>query len=296
MKVFNYLKSLLSKPISFTSNPVVSKGHFKEYFDENWVQIKEMEMAIYYQEGFRDNSGKITGDLKTYYRDGTLKELKPHVNGKPEGVTVSYYENGILESQVEWLSGYPVGKGCYWYSNGQLQKETEWAAPRVKGVLINYWDVYGSQTVTDGNGEVIVYKDKEETQLLYKELYKNGLLIKGVRYEEDGQKNVYESTFDSGEIMPEFPGGIAEFGKFISTNIIYPDQARANHISGKVFVGFVVGADGFVSDITITKGLGYGCDEEVIRMLKLMPRWLPGIQSGRAVPVKYSLPITFSLK
>ncbi|MDJ1466654.1 energy transducer TonB [Xanthocytophaga flava] len=296
MRLFNYLKSLLSKPVSFTDKQVVSKGHFKEYFDEIWIQIKDMEMAIYYQEGFRDNSGKITGDLKTYYRDGTLKELKPHVNGKPEGVTISYYQNGILESRVEWLSGYPVGKGCYWYSNGQLQKETEWAAPRVKEVLINYWDVNGNQTVTDGNGEIIVYKDKEETKLLYKELYKDGLLVKGVRYDNDGQKNVYERKFDVGEIMPEFPGGIAEFGKFISTTIIYPDQARAHHITGKVFVEFVVGADRFISDITITKGLGYGCDEEVIRMLKLMPRWLPGIQSERAVPVKYSLPVTFSLK
>lgn len=136
---------------------------------------------------------------------------------------------------------------------------------------------------------------KEETQLLCKELYKEGLLIKGVRY-EGGQRHVYTREYISEELMPEFPGGMTALAQFIRSTIIYPPQARQHHISGKVFAQFVVGADGVVKDININKGLSYGCNEEVIRILKLMPRWLPGIQFRRAVPVRYSLPISFYLE
>ncbi|MCU0353000.1 MAG: energy transducer TonB [Cytophagales bacterium] len=111
---------------------------------------------------------------------------------------------------------------------------------------------------------------------------------------DEGKKE--EEPFVAVEQMPEFPGGIGELSKYLSKNIRYPAQARNQNISGKVFVSFVVGSDGTIKDVTVAKGIGYGCDEEAKRVVGTMPKWKPGRQSGRNVPVRYSLPINFTLQ
>ncbi len=98
------------------------------------------------------------------------------------------------------------------------------------------------------------------------------------------------------ETMPSFPGGDLEFYKFISKNLKYPAHARRIGIQGKVFAYFVVDKDGSLSDISIAKGIGAGCDEEVMRILSISPKWNPGKQRGRPVRVRMILPITFKLE
>jgi len=97
------------------------------------------------------------------------------------------------------------------------------------------------------------------------------------------------------EEMPEYPGGEQELMIFLANNIQYPDAAREDSIQGTVYAEFVIGSDGRVGDIRILRGLGYGCDEEVIRVLEMMPRWKPGMQTGVPVPVYYNLPVVFKL-
>lgn len=98
------------------------------------------------------------------------------------------------------------------------------------------------------------------------------------------------------EQMPEFAGGIEEMYKFLQKNIQYPPLARENGIQGKVVLSFVVGADGKISSIEqVGKKLGWGLDEEAIRVVKAMPPWTPGKQNGKPVFVKYTLPIKFQL-
>ncbi len=97
------------------------------------------------------------------------------------------------------------------------------------------------------------------------------------------------------EIMPEFPGGIAALHAYLSENIEYPRMAREAGISGIVYLSFVVGTDGKLSDISVLRGVGGGCTEEAIRVVKAMPAWKPGIQRSKAVKVKMTLPISFKL-
>lgn len=104
-----------------------------------------------------------------------------------------------------------------------------------------------------------------------------------------------ETEFLSVEVMPEYAGGNAALAKFLQKNLRYPRNASDAGIGGKVYVQFVVGKDGNISNIDILKGLGFGCDEEAQRVIKLMPRWNPGKQSGRNVTVKFTLPIVFQL-
>jgi periplasmic protein TonB len=98
------------------------------------------------------------------------------------------------------------------------------------------------------------------------------------------------------EQMPEYAGGTAALSKFLQKNLRYPCPASNAGVSGKVYVQFVVGQDGAISKVDILKGLGFGCDEEAERVIKLMPRWSAGKQSGRAVAVKFTLPISFQLE
>jgi TonB family protein len=98
------------------------------------------------------------------------------------------------------------------------------------------------------------------------------------------------------EQNPEFPGGLSELGRYLGRNIRYPAPARRANVEGKVFVLFVVSKDGDIRSPKITKGIGFGCDEEALRVVLGMPRWIPGKQNGKEVNVEYSLPIKFVLE
>jgi protein TonB len=98
------------------------------------------------------------------------------------------------------------------------------------------------------------------------------------------------------EQQPEFPGGTAALRAFLEKNLRYPAEAARAGVSGRVYLSFVVGANGQISDVTVTKGLGFGCDEEALRVVKTMPRWTPGRQSGRAVKARFNLPLVFALE
>ena len=98
------------------------------------------------------------------------------------------------------------------------------------------------------------------------------------------------------EQEPQFPGGPKALQEYLRQNVRYPEAAARKKVKGKVWVSFVIDTAGYVSNPTILKGLGYGCDEEAIRVVREMPRWQPGIRSGRVVPAKYNLPIAFTLE
>jgi periplasmic protein TonB len=107
---------------------------------------------------------------------------------------------------------------------------------------------------------------------------------------------VDDKIFLSVEQLPEFPDGIAQLYKFLSKNIHYPEEAVKANVGGKVFVKFVVEKDGSIGDIQISKGIGFGCDEEAVRVIRLMPKWNPGKQNGKAVRVYYHMPIVYKLQ
>lgn len=97
--------------------------------------------------------------------------------------------------------------------------------------------------------------------------------------------------------MPEFVGGTGKMFEFLDYNTAYPEPAKVNNIEGKVMITFVVRKTGEITDVTQTsKALGYGLDEEAIRVVKSMPKWNPGKENGKPVNIKFTIPIRFSLK
>ena len=98
------------------------------------------------------------------------------------------------------------------------------------------------------------------------------------------------------EQMPEFNGGEEAMNKFLDKNLEYPQMAKEQGIQGKVWIGFIVDKFGNVTNVEVLRGIGGGCDEEAQRVVKMMPRWKPGMQSGKPVTVKFRFPINFTLR
>jgi len=119
--------------------------------------------------------------------------------------------------------------------------------------------------------------------------------IQGDGDETTGESNTDE-VFTVVEQMPEFPGGEAAMNEFLDKNLQYPSMAKEQGIQGKVWIGFIVDKFGNVSNVEVLRGIGGGCDEEAARVVGIMPRWVPGKQSGRPVIVKFRFPINFTLR
>lgn len=98
------------------------------------------------------------------------------------------------------------------------------------------------------------------------------------------------------EQMPQFPGGEKELMAYLAKNIKYPTVAAENNIQGRVTLKFVVSKTGAVTDIQIIKGFDPSCDKEALRVVKAMPKWIPGKQNGQNVNVYYTLPVTYRLQ
>jgi protein TonB len=113
---------------------------------------------------------------------------------------------------------------------------------------------------------------------------------------EDEESAEETQIFMVVESMPSFPGGEPALYKYLGENIKYPQMAKESGIQGRVFVTFVVERDGTVTDVRVLRGIGGGCDEEAIRVVKNMPKWTPGKQRGKAVRVQYNLPVKFTLQ
>lgn len=115
-------------------------------------------------------------------------------------------------------------------------------------------------------------------------------------FEVPMEKVVETKVFTIVEEMPSFPGGDEALFQFLGKNIDYPQMAVDAGITGKVYVTFIVNKKGEIEDIKLLKGIGGGCDEEALRVIKSMPLWKPGLQRGKAVNVIFNIPIQFSLK
>ena len=163
-----------------------------------------------------------------------------------------------------------------------------------------------SVIVPKGGSESMVVSMKEEVQNL------DEMVIVGYASQEDGVIKVTsvkkeEETpapkadeeqviFQVVEEMPSFPGGMAECMKFLARNMKYPVEAQKAKIDGRVIVQFVVDRDGSITDTKVVRSVSPELDAEAIRVVGMMPKWNPGKQRGKAVAVKYTMPIMFHLQ
>lgn len=120
--------------------------------------------------------------------------------------------------------------------------------------------------------------------------------LKEEKVEEKPKEDLSRKVFDVVEKMPSYPGGNSALQRWLSSNITYPAAAAENGVEGRVIVAFVVETDGSVSDVRIARGVDPSLDREALSVVKRMPKWIPGMQNGSPVRVKFNVPVTFKLQ
>lgn len=120
------------------------------------------------------------------------------------------------------------------------------------------------------------------------------LFTVGMLAQDTQRKTVVQDSLRQKKInMPKFPGGQIGLINYLSQNVVYPKEAIKDSISGKVILRFIVGKNGEISNVEVTKPLFPACDNEAVRVVKAMPKWEPGSLDGKNIPVIYTLPLVF---
>jgi len=227
-----------------------------------------------------------------------------------QGNYVTYAKNGNKMSQRNFEDGEIMGEQVLYYPNGMLYHKIS-KEIRMTDTTIFYKecrDSTGKALTENGNGTWITYNEGlsrvEEKGKVLNGLKDSVWTVTGgtnvsyfITY-KDGKEiadSMTNKIFTSVEIVPEFAGGIEGFMNFIAQHVRYPVSAREGNIQGRVIISFVVEKNGSLSNVEVQRGIGGGCDEEAVRVIKLSPAWRPGLQNGRPVRVEYSVPISFTL-
>ena len=138
--------------------------------------------------------------------------------------------------------------------------------------------------------------DVEESTIQASDDTQAAVEVKYTPVEVEEEEVEEQQIFQVVEEMPEFPGGMGECMKFLGKNIKYPTISQENGVQGRVIVQFVVNRDGSIVDPVVVRGVDPYLDKEALRVIQMMPKWKPGKQRGKAVRVKYTVPVMFRLQ
>ncbi|MBR5082689.1 MAG: TonB family protein [Bacteroidales bacterium] len=207
-------------------------------------------------------------DFSTHTGHNAMRVRKPEeISKKAEqkAEETAYKECTTIQACEAYLKAYPKGK----YAKQVKTKKAELEKKEKK----------------QGKENIVINAEVEQNEVI--EEYVAPAIVE--------EKVVEEEIFQIVEEMPSFPGGESKMMEYIGKNIKYPQIARETGIQGRVFVSFVVEPDGSISNVKVLRGIGSGCDEEAVRVVKSMPKWKPGKQRGKAVRVSYQTAIYFRL-
>ena len=245
---------------------IVSINTFGQTLNSS-IKSKFKEAILYMRENSVDNTGKVLYNSAYSVIIHTLSKVSDSYY--PEFKNLTY---GEADNELQNID-----------KNPKL----------LKAYILTSFDLHDFKESTLKN---IFGLTNEEVQIVYKFIKSNKIEDKVAKTDTIVPKEASKEVeiFDRVEVMPSFPGGATELKKFLASNVKYPADAKENYIEGKVIAKFLVNSDGSISDIVILRGLGFGCDEETIRVIKLMPNWKPGSQKGKSTNVFCTIPVTFS--
>ncbi|WP_170061201.1 TonB family protein [Spirosoma aerolatum] len=269
---------------------------------------------------------KLNGSICTVDATGKLLSEANYKIGKLAGPQIAYHPNGAVAKKHDYGDDKQVILS--WYANGQIQQVQELVMGDVLETseidkVTAFWDSAGRQLVRNGTGwaqyyrSVKSYTNKNRETLLVEQGHYQDYLKQGTwtGIYADGSY-FYEENYDKGVLLtgkscvagqdttlyeledrhPIFSGGMPALKQFLDRNLSYPISAQKDRVSGQVVVSFVVCTDGTLCDYVVTQSIRADLDREALRVVKKMSgRWIPGIQRGKKVQVKYYLPINFNL-
>ena len=224
-------------------------------------------------------------------------------------------KSGLSPSETITLWNETLTKGNYKLVKKYTSKTSKKYIKSEFGSLKDLSVIYQKKSKTIGYKKRVIEKEKingEESVVAYLVQYGDGtkqkcidkLLLEKGKWKVAPQFTISsivarilneDEIFTIVEQMPEFRGGQAALMQYLVKHIKYPSRAKANGISGRVYVSFVIDKGGNVINAKILRGIGGGCDQESLRVVNNMPKWIPGKQRGKNVTVQYTLPIKFKL-
>lgn len=295
------------------------------FLKNNGTYVSLRDSADYIRVVREPDSASNLYNVFEFYLNGTKKMMGKSSKIDPpklEGSCIRYYKNGHKEELASYKGGVEVGSEYDFFPNGKPYRVKVY--PENGTIYYNLSDNFQITANYDSLGNVLVdngegyYKgysndftyineegpikagrrngawkgDFKNTKTTFTENYQDGALITGTATFWDGTTSAYTK---SRQEVPQFRGGVAGFGRFLSNNIVYPDYARSHNIQGIVLLSFVVEKDGKLTDIKVMESVNPVLDDEAVRVLKDSPRWTPGTMFGKPVRVFYSVPVNFAL-
>ena len=292
---------------SYVSGAFQATGNYKNDMKDGLWTYKDSDnlLKIYYKNGVRDgifsysgSAGKANLTFKNNRIVGEVNVSGEISFGLGGSVIVA---SGTLIGQCD-EEGYADG---IWIAdatsyNGQIYRVT---------YKNGYYMKSSIEDITTGDIKIeninIAYNVVEAAKKRFLEFLDRGTVPFDVNYEitkqgtPPAENETPESESDKilevAEVMPQFPGGQSELMAYLAKNIKYPATAQENGTQGRVIVEFVVKSDGSISDVQVARSVDPALDQEAIRLIESMPKWIPGRQNGQNVNVKYTLPILFKL-
>jgi antitoxin component YwqK of YwqJK toxin-antitoxin module len=284
----------------------------KIYLDSSWNETTSENYKYYriVKDYYSNNDLYV---IKDYYKSGVLQmegTSKTKDDASKEGEFVFYYENGNKKTVTNYVKSRPNGKNFEWYENGNKRLEGEYIENEKTFVgelkVFQFWNSKNVQTVIDGNGD---YEEVEENFFAsgkikdgfkdglwegydkkmgytFSENYANQKLISGVSVDSMKVLRNYKVV----ELKPVPKRGYEDFYKHVGKKFQVPNMPKG--VGGKIFLKFIVDKEGQIIDPQILKGIGYGADEEAIRVVASYKNFAPGEVRGIKVRCTFSLPIT----
>jgi len=313
---------------------ILVMGYMTFFVDEPWKFFKKSKETDKVEEVKKEKNSALLDETSSMndeeVRSSLVKFIEAYYYDEKRGYfdPPSYFAN-ITETFYNYHNlTYSRLKDLYWQRRQNMENLRRiWIVSTLKferegdRIVSTHWvkesyykpsihSQYSAQIqyefVIDANGKIVSLRDVDvrDEQIVPLAIDSTDIApvgsvpLQGSSTDNGSQASTSDShvyNLNEVDVQPEFNGGQKELIKYVSSNIKYPAAARQANIQGKVQVAFVVEKDGSVSDVKVIKGIGGGCDEEAVRLIRNSPKWRPGVAKGAIVRTNYLLPITFQV-
>ncbi len=252
--------------------------------------------SLYMEGAYKDDSCKIEhGDFRWFYSNGRLRSQVTYSDGNREGLFLSFHENGMLKDSVYYSKGKKTGVGLSFHSNGYLADSTNFDG-NGNGVQVNFYD----EGMLHFAGHWMQDTLKKGRWKYY---HRNGNLMAIEEFDAEGNKTLLNCFNEKGVLLDTAlcsPKAAYvdknKYRRYLEKSLqSLVDKKAKEGISGSftVMLRFLVNTDGSISEVTPLTNYGHGIEDEVVKVFKGSPKWVPGRQFGRLVRTYHTQPISF---
>ena len=283
MKLFSLIIFVLANIATHAQ----SNSKTTTYFDKDWQPVKKASEAVYYRTVEPQNGKYLVKDFykatDTLQMEAECSSVTPRL--VQDGPATFYHKNGKIERTGLYIQGSPSGVLKSYYINGnphsiRVFKEKE-------ELIAQYWTFAGQPMLVNGTG-LITEQHEYSPGVIYIEVKDSvQLRIYGVEQND----TIYHHT----QTPAEYRGGMEAFYRGIAKTVKYPAAARRSGVEGRVYVKFIVNEQGVLTNATVIKGIGSGCDTEALMACLEQKNWQPARYKNKPVKMQMVLPITFRL-